>query len=161
MKAFRFRAAGALALRRRQEDEARLAFARADAARRAVEQRLHAAEAAMEQGSERLRELHTGSHPSWLLGWHRSWMTKQRLELDASRRDVAVATAAAATATAALRLAYRRRRVLERWRERAWQQYLVEARRHDAREMDQLAGLRYAAQAAEREGATNEHDRRH
>ncbi|MES1255347.1 MAG: hypothetical protein ABUS56_07065 [Acidobacteriota bacterium] len=161
MKAFRFRAAGALELRRRQEDAARITFARADLAQRIAEQRVRDASAAAVEGRTKLGELQQGSAPAWLLGWHQSWMSRQRLELHERERELGVATEASAAATAALRLAYRRRRVLERWRERAWRMYLVEVRRHDAREMDQLAGLRYGARFAEAQGAASEHEPHH
>jgi len=158
MKAFRFRAASILDLRRREEDEARSTLARANAVQHTAAERVQAAAQAAEAARGRLGEVFQSGAPAWLLGWHQSWMTKQRLDLDARRRDLAGASAAVATANTALREAYRRRRVLERLRDRAWQRYQNEARRQELREMDLLAGLRYLARASEHEGARSEHE---
>jgi flagellar export protein FliJ len=158
MKPFRFRAATILDLRRREEDEARAVFARASAAEHTAAEHLEGISARAEQGRANTRELYQGTAPAWLVGWHQSWMFKQRLELDARRRELTAASAVVAQANTALRTAFRRRRVLERLRERALHRYTVESERQETREMNLLAGLRHLAQAAETEGARSEHE---
>ena len=158
MKPFHFRAARVLDLRKREEDDARVVFGRANAVQHAAATRLTSVQEAAEEGRAKCLEVYEIGAPAWLVGWHQSWMTKQRLDVSARTRELAAATERVAAATAALRIAHRKRRVLERLRDRAWRRYQVEAARDEAREMNLLAGLRYLAQAADTEGALREHE---
>src|SRR4051794_5939538 len=135
MKPFRFRAAAVLDIRRHQEDQARLLFAKAEAIEREASARAADVERAREEGRLRAQQAQQENPPAWLIGWHQTWMMKQRLDLQARRRDLAVATAASADAGATLRAAHRGRLVIERLRDRAWRMYQLESGRHETREM--------------------------
>ena len=161
MLPFRFRAAGALDLRRKQEDEARIVLARAEAAEREAAARVGAAEDAQQAEAIQLDALQREGAEAWLISWHRSWMMKQRLDLQACRRDRETAGQVRAHAAAALHQAYRRRRTLERLRDRTLRKYEVEVKRQDTIAMNELAGLRHVARAAEFEGERSEHRQHH
>ena len=155
---FRFRAAAALELQRKREDEARLALARAESAVDAASARQAAAERALAIDGQTLLGVERGGAPAWLLAWHRSWMARRRLERDACGRDVDAARETASHAAAAVRDAHRRRRTLERLRDRAWRRYQLENERHDTRQINELAGLRFVARRTAEQG---EHDGEH
>jgi hypothetical protein len=87
---------------------------------------------------------------AWLLGWHRSWIVRKSEEADVSRRDVAVAASMVAQAEATLRDAHKERRVLERLQDRLAARYARDLVRLELKEMNELAGTRYATAAAER-----------
>ena len=151
MRPFRFRAEAALDLRRKAEDEAREANAQAEHAWReakaqagALREAARAADAAFEIAG---REGANGG----LIGWHRSWIVRRRLEAEAQDRQAAISAVALERAAASMHDAHRRRRMLERLRERGWRQYGLNALRHELREMNLLAGLRYLAHAADEE----------
>jgi flagellar biosynthesis chaperone FliJ len=157
MQPFRFRAAGALDLWRKQEDEARSVLARAEAAERAAAARVDGAEEAVQIEGARLDVLQREGATAWLMSWHRSWIAKQRLDVQTCRRDREAATQVTTQAAVVLRLAYRRRRTLERLRDRTLRKYDLEVKRQDTIAMNELAGLRYVARAAESKGESSEH----
>lgn len=157
MLPFRFRAAGALDLWRKQEDEARSVMARAEAAEREATARVGEADQAVQVEGARLDALQREGATAWLISWHRSWMTKQRLDVQARRRDREAAALVTTHAALALRHAFRRRRTLERLRDRTLRKYELEAKRQDTVAMNELAGLRYVARAAESQGELSEH----
>ncbi len=147
MRPFRFRAGAALLLRRKQEDAARLDLARAERAREAALARAEAAAASARQAAETETEARRHGVEAWRIEWHRTWITKKQLEADAGRQAAAVSAEAADRAAAEVRLAYQRRRALERLRDRAWRRHQLEAAREEGKAMNELAGLRYLAQA--------------
>jgi hypothetical protein len=159
MKPFRFRAAGALDVRRRQEDEAREALAQAESLARAARMRADDADALVARECARLETVQHDVAPAYLIGWHRSWISKLRRDAEGCHRAAETAREAARRAEAAVREAHKRRRTLERWRDRALARYQREANAHETREMNALAGLRYVARAAD-EGEHSEHDQR-
>src|SRR5690349_15150998 len=148
MRPFRFRAAAALDFTRKQEDDARTALTRAEIAHTEAEARLRTIGDSARQAEEALVGAQRAGASGWLIGWHRSWIARQHADADAQRQHVAACTDAVARATAVVRDAHRRRRTLERFRDRAWRRYQTEATRHDARQMDALAGSRHHAQTA-------------
>ncbi len=151
--AFVFRAAAALDVRRKQEEQARLEVARAEAAVAAAVRSRDAAASARDEEGRRLAEMQQAGAQSWLVGWHRGWLERQRqlVELRAREVDACRATAAAAVRTA--QEALKRRRVLERLRDRAYRRYTQEAQRRDLQEMNDLATLRFVAQAMNEGGS--------
>jgi flagellar biosynthesis chaperone FliJ len=157
MQPFRFRAAGALDLWRKEEDEARNVLARAEAAERTAAARLGDAEEAVQAEAARLDALQREGATAWLMSWHRSWISKQRLDVQTSRRDREAATQVTTHAAVALRHAHRRRRTLERLRDRTLRKYDLEVKRQDTIAMNELAGLRYVARSAESQGEPNDH----
>lgn len=158
MRAFRFRAAAALDLRRSEEESARLRLAKAQTDLHHAQQRVADADRAAVDAADHLAATHATGTEAWRIGWHQSWIRKQRLEADACRRTVAVSVTVADRAAASVSLAHQKRRALERLRERAWQRHRQTADRHASNEMNALANLRYLAQAAGG-GGTDSDDR--
>jgi flagellar export protein FliJ len=150
MRPFRFRASSALDLRKKQEDEARLALGRAQNAAAVADARLQAARDHAAGAGARLVALQEEGAPAWLIGWHRSWIVQQARVVEIRRLDMAMAAAAVTTAEAIVRDAFRQRRVLERLRDRLAARHARALERHELNQMNELAGLRYIAAAAER-----------
>jgi flagellar FliJ protein len=157
MRPFTFRPAAVLELRRRQEETARDVLARAHAERTRAEAGLAAALEAVTRARQAFRaDLQTANAVA-RAGWHRSWIERLLRDVDVRRRVAAMAADVVARASAAVRDAMQQRRVLERLRDRTWRRYQVESPRAELQEMDRLAGLRYAAAAAElRESASDD-----
>jgi flagellar export protein FliJ len=152
MKPFRFRAEAALDLRRKQEDEARLAHAAAAIALDAAEARVVEARLAVDRAAETAASTELGGVESWQMPWHRCWIDRLRLEAGARREEAAVSAAALARAVASMQKAHQRRRTLERLRERSEKRYEMELQRIELKEMNSLAGLRFVARAADQGG---------
>jgi flagellar export protein FliJ len=154
MRPFRFRPQAALDLRIKQEEHALGALAVAQTAFATATVRTTAAidnaVAAADAFASAQREGMDGSH----IAWHRSWIVKQRLEVDARRREVAVSAAGVEGATASVRTAHQRRRTLERLRERAGKKYQHDVLHEATKEMTLLAGLRYLTRTAD-DGGTD------
>ncbi len=156
MRPFRFRAEIVLELRRREEDAARQALARA----RALVERAHQAVA---QGREAVRlagraldAAAVDGSPHGTLEWHRSWIVRLRAEVTRAQGVAAEADRAAGAAAVALSRAMQKKRALERLRDRAWRKYSVARDRAHVQEMDQLASLRYAALAQDTGGTRDD-----
>jgi len=157
MGPFRFRAEIVLDLRRREEDAARTALAR----QRAFCDRAHAALAAardaVRDAGRALDSAAAAGTTHGTLEWHRSWIVRLRLAVQAAMRVAAEADQAAGRAALALNQAMQKRRVLERLRDRAWRKYSLARDRAHIQEMDQLASLRFAAQAQDTGGTRERH----
>jgi flagellar export protein FliJ len=156
---FRFRAAAALDLRIKEEDHAKQQLARAQSAHeatalRAVQAR-HRADAAAD---EFVMAQRTGTDAA-RLAWHQSWIVRLRLEADAARGAAATSAASLERATASVNVARQRRRTLERLRDRAKHRYDEDARRHDTRDMNELASVRFAARLSNRGGTSGDRSR--
>jgi len=149
--AFRFRAAAALDVRRKQEDAARLAAARAESAREAAEQVAEEARDAVRVDGERLAGAQSAGVEAWRVQWHRVWIDRQRREADARAAEAASRAAEAVVAQQAVQDAFKRRRVLERLRDRASRKHRRATDQQHVREMNELATLRFVAQIAEGE----------
>ena len=143
MRTFAFRAAAALALRRRQEDEAATRLARAEADIHAIDRRLGAAHAARDAARARQRDEQRAGVDEAALAWHRNWITRLAsnvgaVEVERSRQALVVAEL-----EIAWRNARRRRLVLERLEERGRQRFARDERRREQIDLDELARLRY------------------
>lgn len=152
MRPFRFRAEIVLELRRREEDAARQALARARSlVERAHQAVAHAREAVRDAGRALDAAAVSGSAHG-TLEWHRSWIIRLRADVGRALGVAAEADRAAGAAAVALSRAMQKKRALERLRDRAWRKYCVARDRAHVQEMDQLASLRYAALAQETGG---------
>ncbi len=150
MRPFRFRAESALELRRKHEDEARRQATHAQNAAAMADERLAAAQAQADQAGAHLIDVQSHGAPIWLIDWHRSWILKQSREVADCRLQAATAHATAARASAALHEAHRKRRVLERLRERLQARHAREADRQELAQMNELATMRYHIAHGER-----------
>jgi flagellar export protein FliJ len=157
MVPFSFRPEIVLNLRRREEEAARQALARQRALRDQAHGLVAAAREAVAEAGRRLDSAAAHGSTHGALEWHRSWIARLRLGVHAAMRAATEADQAAGRAAVALNQAMQKRRVLERLRERAWQKYCVVRDRAHIQEMDQLASLRYAAQALDSGGTHDNH----
>lgn len=152
--AYRFRAAAALDMRRKQEDTARIALAVAEnAVLVATERARDARERVSDEGRKLVEVQHEGTE-AWRVQWHRAWIEKQRSEAAARARDVAARAAEARAATDAAGEAMKKRRVLERLRDRSWHKHQKDVHDQHVRDMNELATLRFVAQIAEEGGSS-------
>jgi flagellar biosynthesis chaperone FliJ len=156
MRPFRFRAAAALDLRRKEEEAARLRLARAQSDLQNAVARAAAAVGTATDALAGLAAAHASGTEAWRLVWHECWLRRQRLEADACRRTVAVSATIADHAAASVSIAHQKRRVLERLRERAWHRHQQAADRQATNEMNLLANLRYLAQAGSSGGSDSD-----
>lgn len=153
--AFAFRAAAALDVRRRQEEVARRALASAEAAVDEAAAQLDAATAAVADESDRLVSIRQAGTEAWRIAWHQAWIERQRQvvvertgALNERQQRAAVAARAAVDAA-------KRRKVLERLRERACRRHRRAEQEQHIRAMNDLATLRFVSQATS-EGGTRE-----
>jgi hypothetical protein len=102
----------------------------------------------LDGGHQLLDDLRGGSE-AWRVRWHRDWIERQRLEVEQRARERDERAAQAATAAVAVREALKRRRVLERLRDRALRRHRKAAHDSHVKEMNELATLRYVAQITE------------
>lgn len=146
---FRFRAAAALEIKRKQEDQARLVAAKADTEWRDARQRATDAADAVRRDREALAGAQRHGIESWRAQWHRAWIGRLELEVVERDKDRDERAAASAVAAAAAQEAFKRRRVLERLRDRAFRRHQQVVREQHAKDMNELATLRFVAQLAE------------
>jgi flagellar biosynthesis chaperone FliJ len=155
MRPFRFRPQAALDMRVKQEEQALTALAVAQSALESATIRAAAAAGRSDAANDALAAAQTAGATGTEIGWHRSWIARQRLEVDARRREAAVSAAHVLRATASVRLAHQQRRTLERLRARSVQKYQNDVRNEDNKAMTLLAGIRYLTRSAD-EGGTDQ-----
>ena len=151
--AFRFRAAAALDIRRKEEDAARIALAQAERAVAEAEMRLQQARDRVDQDGQRFVQEQCAGTEAWRVQSHQAWIERQRRELLVRAHERANRAGEAAAAAQTAREALKRRRVLEKLRDRAWRKHERLAHEQHVKEMNELATLRFVAQLAE-EGGT-------
>lgn len=143
MKPFVFRAQPALDLRRREEEAALRVLAEAERREQAADAVVAAARDALERGLAQGRDEDARPGELTLKLWHRNWIVGQHRVVDRAVREQGARRQEREAAAALALVAQRKRKALERLRERAeaaWQ-------RADAREaqiaIDELAGVRF------------------
>jgi len=151
MSEFRFRAAAALDLRRRQETEAGTALARAEAELRGAEQDAAQADTSRHAAQQHLLSIERHGSDAATLMWHRNWIVRLSNDLAERRRQVTVLAEAARQAEQRWRQARQRRLALERMQERALRRFTHEQLRQELKVIDELARLRYVMPDAWRE----------
>lgn len=143
MRPFRFRAATALDFRKRLEDDARAMLTRAQNAASVADSRLLSVQNQLENAQAQLISIQQQSSPIWLIHWHRSWILRRAQEVGSCRQEVALAHAVVAKATEVLREAHKKRRALERLRDRLAARHAREMERQELADMNELATMRY------------------
>lgn len=151
MSDFRFRAAVALELRRKQENSAATALAVAEAELRAAE--AHAAHADADRRTaqaDQTAATRRGTDAE-TLAWHRNWIVRLSNDLAERRRQVDRLADVVREAEAQWRKARQRRLTLDRMRDRAWRRYQQDQQRQELKVIDELARLRYVISDAWRD----------
>ena len=143
MKAFRFRPAALLDLRRRERDTAQANLARARLAADAAESASREADEGCTEAIGRYRASLGGAFLIGTVQWHRNWIVHQRAASAALRLEANQYQEAVAGAAGLLRAAHQRVRVLERLRDRKRARHDEAERRQDGKEMDQLGALQH------------------
>ena len=143
MAEFRFRAAAALELRRRQETDAATALARAEGALRLAEARVAEAENDRRTAQEQQTIAERRGSDIATLAWHQNWIVRQTAAVDARRQDVQAREADVRDAEKVWREARRKHLALERMRERAWRRHQQQELREEMKVIDELARLRF------------------
>jgi flagellar export protein FliJ len=151
--AFTFRASAALDVRRREEDTARRLLAVAEAKVGEAAARLDEAVAREAADAARLVTLRQAGTEAWQIAMHQAWLERQRRAIGERTRELDTCRAQAAVAARAVTEAATRRKVIERLRERAWRRYRRAEHEQHMRDMNELATVRFVAQAAT-EGGT-------
>lgn len=147
---FRFRAQAALDLRRREDDQALAALARADAGLRAATTRLRETEArAADARAQCAGLMQQGALTAQYL-WYRSWILRLDRERGAAAAAVAARQKEHARAASARARTHQRVEALVRFRdksEHAWKQRLAaEEQKH----LDALATIRFVIETRTR-----------
>jgi flagellar protein FliJ len=144
VRPFLFRAEHALELRRRQEEEAQRALAEAERRAQEAEAEVRAAREAlartMREGAE--EERRAGDLARRV--WYRNWIAGQRLRIERSERTLDERRGDVRAAAERALLAHRKRRALEKFRERALAAWTRAALHEEQKGMDELATARYA-----------------
>ncbi len=151
MREFRFRAAAALELRRKEENDAGAALARAEAELRSAEQIAQKADASRRSAQQRLTSVERHGSDVATLMWHRNWIVRLSNDLAERRRQVVALTEAVRQAELRWRQARQRRLALERMQERALRRFRQEQLRQELKVIDELARLRYVTADAWRD----------
>ena len=143
MASFRFRAQVALDLRRKQEDLASEALARAEAAFREAKAQEIAAMADRQAACDARQTAERSGIGAAALEWHWNWINRLAAGIALRVRDAAAREADVAAAERAWHEARRRRRALERIRDRALRRHQQAEARKDEKAVDELARLRF------------------
>jgi len=143
MSNFRFRAAAALDLRRKQETDAGTALARAEAELRASEEFATQAETVRRAAQQQLTATERAGSDVATLVWHRNWIVRLSNDLTESRRQVNIRAEAVRQAETRWRQARQRKLALERMHERALRRFKQDQLRQELKAIDELARLRF------------------
>jgi flagellar FliJ protein len=143
MASFRFRLQTALDVRQRQEDEAKAELAHAESLRNAAERHRDAARAALDQTLARSRDAESRAGDLTERLWYRNWIVAQRHEVERRQEALASREAVVREATAAAQDAHRKRRILERLKDRAVTRFGTAQRRDEQKGFDDLGTIRF------------------
>ena len=147
---YRFRAQAALDLRRREDDQAMTALARAEAGLRAATARLRDTETRADDARARCAESMQQGPVTPQSLWYRSWILRLDRERGAAASAVAARQKEQERAAAARARTHQRVAALERFKEksaRAWERKLAaEEQKH----LDALATIRFVTEARTR-----------
>jgi len=143
MARFIFRAAAALDLRRRQDEEAQRALAAAETRRRSAASALDAARQRLADTLAEATEIER--HPGDVTArvWHRNWIVGLRLQVDRCAHTLSHHEQNVRQAALEAREAHRKREALERLHDRARRAWQDAERRAEQKVIDELAGTRF------------------
>jgi flagellar export protein FliJ len=144
MKKFVFRAATVLDLRRRQHDLALAELARKQEERERAVLAVAKADAAVVEAQDRYRQCLVEGGDTATFERHRTWILVQRAGAERCRGFLVEREHEVERAAANVRHTHRQVLVLEKLREREWQNHQAEARRLESNDMDQLAVTQFA-----------------
>lgn len=145
MNNFRFRAQPALDLRIQQDDVAQKAAADAETRRNSARDARDAAERAIAETLLRANaDVARNPADVTMRTWYRNWIVSQRQDLARRERELEVREAELREARRAAIVTRRKRRALERFRERRLHAHEHEERREETRALDELGTLRFA-----------------
>lgn len=147
MAIFRFRAAAALEVRRRQEDDALAECTRKDGLKRAADAKCAAIEVQRREAAAALVASAQQGQDSSMQSWHRNWITGLSAVALVAARDAAQAAEAVGQARRVWQEARKKRLVLERLRDRAWRRFRHEETRREQLVIDELARVRFTTRA--------------
>jgi flagellar FliJ protein len=144
MARFLFRAEPALTLRRKLEDEARIALA--DAQRRAylAETTLRQAQDSLRDATRRACEAEAQATDPTLAIWYRNWIKRQQREVARSAQVLDGRRAEVGQAEQRVMEAHKAVRALEKLRQKALDEFTDQERRTEQKELDLLGVMQYA-----------------
>lgn len=149
---FRFRAQAALDLRRREDERAMAALARAEAGLRAAMTRLRETEARAAEARAQCAGLlqQTTLTPQYL--WYRSWILRLDRERGAAASAVAAREKERARAAAERARTHQRVEALDRFREKSQRAWAEKLAAEEQKHLDALATIRFVTGARTRAG---------
>jgi flagellar export protein FliJ len=148
---FKFRAQAALDLRRRENDDARRAVARAETDLRTAQQLLAQIEARARDARIQCAAVMIKPGGTAELQWYRSWIGRLDRDRSSAAKVVADREAALARAQEAQRLTGQRLESLERFKEKAMDAFAERGRAEERKFIDALATMRFTGRSRERE----------
>lgn len=138
MPDFRFLAAAALELRRRQENNAGNVLVHAEARFRQAEPAKQAAETQRRHGQIAQVEVSRRGTDVATIEWHRNWILRLAATVERLQNDVDLHATAVQT-EGEWRDARRKRLVRERMKDRAWRRFQLEQHRQELKVIDEFA----------------------
>lgn len=145
-KRFVFRAEVALAMRRREEEHAQRELAAANERERQAQEARDAARFRVEEAQRRAREAEARVGAATERVWHRNWILAQRQLEERAQRLLDLRQQEVRHATAQALEAHRRRKALDRLKERFLQKWALAAERDEQKAVDELAISRHTRQ---------------
>jgi flagellar export protein FliJ len=144
---FRFRAAAALDLRKKEEDAAAAGLAQIEAVLRRITADRDVAETVKREAMAAASLAERAGTEVGAIEWHRNWIVRLRANVTRLHQDLDRQRQAMTAAEHVWREARRKRLALERMRERALRRFDAEETRNEMKALDELARLRYLATA--------------
>lgn len=143
MKAFRFSAEAALDLRKRQDEEAQRALAAAETLAQRAERARDDAQARLDAtiAEASTRECEAGAL-TWQV-WYRNWIEGLRRDLARREHELQERRTEVRRCAARALEARRKRKSLERYRERSYEAWQDAVAHEEQQAMDELATLRF------------------
>lgn len=144
MAKFVFRVQAALDMRCKQEDEAKQVLAAAETRRREAQAHCDQARDALTETIGRATEAERQPGDVNSRVWYRNWIGAQRLELERRQTTVAARDADVRDAKKVAQEAYKKRRILERLKDRSHVTFLDAERREEQKMFDEFGSIRFS-----------------